>query len=193
MNTLLLRLCCLIFIAFTLGACGSEEDACLTLACLNDGTCVGGACACPEGFEGDDCSIQQTPVSMSVVGINVTKYPTVRTDSSSWDSLDNSGPDIFFAFHEGTGSAYDPAIDLVSTMQNNATGAVFEVDVAPPYIVTNLAGNWSLDLWDADAAGQEEYMESVIVNPLNESVGLPTSFTIQKPAIAVTFFVQWDF
>lgn len=190
MNTLLKNISLFLFLFVALISCGSEEDACLTLACLNNGTCVGGACACPEGYEGDDCSIEQTPISMSIIGINITRYPTVRPDSTSWDSL--NGPDLFFAFHEGAGSSYDPSIDFVSSTMVDANGQALEINATPPYIVTNLASNWSLDLWDEDM-GADEYITGIPLLPLDQVVGLPTTFDVETPEMKATFFVQWDF
>ena len=192
MNVQIKNIALFIFLLIGLISCGSEDDACLTLTCLNDGTCVNGACACPEGYEGEDCSIEKTPVSMSIVGINVTKYPTLRPDSTSWDSVDMSGPDLFFAFHEGTGAAYDSNTDFVSSTMNNATGQALEINAAPPYLVTALSSNWSLDLWDADN-GTEEYLDGIIFLPLDEVDGLHTTFDVETPTVKATFFVQWDF
>ncbi len=192
MKNILTISCFLCLLFGSLVSCGTEEDTCSTLACLNDGTCVNGDCACPEGFEGEDCSIQLDPVSMSIIGINVTKYPVLRSDSSSWDSLPNSGADLFFAFHEGTTSTYDPSTDFVSNTLTDANGQALEVNATPPYRITTLTTNWSLDLWDADGV-TDEYMDGIILLPLDEAAGLPTTFEVETPTMKATFFVQWDF
>lgn len=192
MNTIFKNTTFFLLLLLGLVSCGSEEDACLTLSCTNGGTCVSGGCACPDGYEGEDCSVELEPISMSIIGINVTKYPTVRMDSSSWDSLDNSGPDLFFAFHEGTSSNYDPNTDFVSSVLNNATGNPLEINATPPYVITALSSSWSLDLWDADGT-MEEYMDGIIFIPADKTAGLPTTFDVETPTVKATFFVQWDF
>ena len=43
-----------LFSAFTYLAC-SKTDKCQNIICLNGGTCDGGKCTCPIGFEGPRC------------------------------------------------------------------------------------------------------------------------------------------
>lgn len=198
MNTLLKHSTFFLLLLLGLVSCGVEEDACLTLDCVNGGTCISGGCACPDGYEGEDCSIELEPVSMSIIGINVTEYPLYPLDSmgqpdstKSWDT-DGTGPDLFFAFHEGTSSNYDPNTDFVSSVMSNATGNPLEINATPPYVVTNLTSNWSLDLWDADGATQE-FMDGVIFVPATKAPGLPTTFEVKYPNMKATFFVQWEF
>ncbi len=45
----------LILIPFLLLSCSKEDTSCENIFCEGNTTCVGGACVCQEGFEGEDC------------------------------------------------------------------------------------------------------------------------------------------
>lgn len=48
----------------------SDIDECLTVSCLNGGTCIneigGFRCECPSGYRGDTCGIGETMVSLNI-------------------------------------------------------------------------------------------------------------------------------
>jgi uncharacterized protein (TIGR02145 family) len=39
------------------------NDPCDNVSCFNGGTCLDGTCICPEGFTGEDCSTEVTPLN----------------------------------------------------------------------------------------------------------------------------------
>lgn len=74
------------FAAVTYTACNKDE--CKDVVCQNGGTCSGGNCTCPTGFEGDRC---QTLSREKVLGTYLgTEICTVGTDNYSVTIASNS-------------------------------------------------------------------------------------------------------
>lgn len=109
-KTLCIKFLSIVTIAFFLNACSSnsddEDDACVPISCLNDGVatydCV---CDCPDGYAGLDCGIQETPKSMTITKIVVTKFPN-ENDNEKWDAAltNTSDADIYITIEDSSGN-----------------------------------------------------------------------------------------
>lgn len=60
MKILLNSLLFCLFLLVGFSSC-EKEDPCQNVTCINGGTCVNGACNCPSGYSGSDCSIPPDP------------------------------------------------------------------------------------------------------------------------------------
>lgn len=56
----LISACAFFGIASTVlySACSNDSDGCSKIICRNNGTCSGGSCRCPSGYEGPYCETQ---------------------------------------------------------------------------------------------------------------------------------------
>lgn len=86
-------------------SCSSEDDSvkgCTPIECLNGGTPITTiaedcGCNCPEGYSGTDCSSQITPSSITILRVNVKKFPMVDEDGDVWDQFavgSSTNPDL---------------------------------------------------------------------------------------------------
>lgn len=58
------------------------------LGCSKDKTC-------PQGFEGDNCDEEKTPLLVIIKSITVTKFPQTAANGAGWDF--DSGADLTFS------------------------------------------------------------------------------------------------
>ena len=58
-----------------------EEDPCETVTCENGGTCIDGTCDCPDGYEGDDCSLEWVT---KFLGTNMATQDTCYGDNGNF-------------------------------------------------------------------------------------------------------------
>jgi uncharacterized protein (TIGR02145 family) len=62
----------------------SCTNPCEDTVCLNDGVCIDGTCVCPDGFYGDDCSLEES----TDYGGGTINTPSYRCDS---DAIEYNG------------------------------------------------------------------------------------------------------
>lgn len=195
MKSLLYVLLPLLFLALTFNACQKDPaltDPCYNITCYNDGVCANGLCNCPDGYDGSDCSIELTPVSMTITGIEVTNYPTTQSSGAGWDP--SSGADPFLVFHPGTGTTYT-ANDFISGYKTDVTGQDLAYSTGLPITVNSLNSNWSLDMWDYDAlvGDPDDLMTGVFFSPIDKAYGFPSSFDLNTTGFSATLYVTWNF
>lgn len=64
-----------------------SNDPCDDIDCLNDGYCANGACVCPDGYDGADCSQEVVPRKITLTQIDVEGFPVMDfLRSKPWDS-----------------------------------------------------------------------------------------------------------
>jgi len=97
MRHLIITLSLLLFITVS---CSSDDsdDACTPIECLNGGIeTVDCGCDCPEGYSGTDCSTQITPSSITILRVNVKKFPMTDENGDVWDQVavgSSTNPDL---------------------------------------------------------------------------------------------------
>jgi len=105
-----------------------EKDSCLTLKCRNGGVCVEGACQCPQGFEGSECTgWASARFTGRYYGSTVIDGQPYRTDSAVVESI--ASPDVIsFYFATNKAKTYEgrvqgPYLELTDA----ATGEYFRL------------------------------------------------------------------
>jgi len=97
------------FLSILFFAC--SDNACEETNC-NYGTCIEGVCDCEEGFGGDDCTDELTPVRVRIVNVEVLSYPVLNPDGLFWDEFDGSAPDLVYEINQGINSSGVRGIEL---------------------------------------------------------------------------------
>jgi hypothetical protein len=184
-----------IFLALTFNACEKDPaltDPCYNITCFNDGVCANGLCNCPDGYSGSDCSVELTPVSMTITRIEVTNYPATKSSGAGWDP--SSGADPFVVFHSGTGTTYT-ANDFASSYFTDVTGQDLTFTTGLPITVPSLSSNWSLDMWDYDSivGDPDDLMAGVFFTPISQANGFPSSIDLNATGFSATLYVTWNF
>ena len=136
-------------------SCSSDSDTetpCTPIACLNNGVSNSDCgCDCPQGFTGDNCSIQITPSKILITKIVVTKFPNLKSNGSNWDAFALTGwerPDIFPSISNSQGNylfAGNPINDSFSYGNDN-----FIFTPTAPIEITNFNNQFTIILWDDD-------------------------------------------
>lgn len=165
-----------------------QKDACSGITCLNGGFCANGLCNCPTGYTGSNCSIEQTPVSMSITRIEVSNYPTLTTSGGGWDL--STGADPYIALSLGTSSS---SLDGISGYKSDVTGGMLSYTISPSKTITNLSSAWAIGFWDYDTPDPDDFMAGIQFVPSSFKSGFPSSFTLTTSQITFTLYVTWNF
>lgn len=170
----------------------SKKDPCEDVVCQNGGTCANGACNCPEGFTGSDCSQEKTPSSMVIKSFTVTKYPKTTSNGGGWDIT--SGPDLTFVLYNRTKNTiyeYDRYLENVTS--NTATFSNLEITVNP-------TDRYTIELYDYDlgrnsAVDADDFMGGIDVSPIwPKGQKFPTKVTYDAGGVVVfDLTVQYKF
>ncbi len=99
-----------VFSAVLYTSCG--KDACKDVTCKNGGTCSGGNCTCPTGYEGTDCG---TLSRAKFVGVYPgTESCTIGTDSYSI-TLAAASNDLMLTYTNLYNQAITATCNMVAT------------------------------------------------------------------------------
>lgn len=181
MRNLIITLSLLLFIAVS---CSSDDDsACTPVECLNGGIeTVDCGCDCPEGYSGTDCSTQITPSSITILRVNVKKFPDRKPNGDRWDTglfgIGDSDADIFFTIENDDFEE----IYQSSTYYEDASGlgTEYPFTLEPPLTINSVNSIYVLWLKDYDGSSSDyDLMSYVIFQPYNASLdGFPSTRTI---------------
>jgi hypothetical protein len=173
----------------TTGLDCSGRNPCYNITCLNGGTCINGNCDCPTGYTGSDCGTAMTPTSVSITSMNVTKYPATQPSGAGWDVSD--GADVFVTFSAGI-SANTTEFKSGFTY-TNVTGQDLPFSTGFPVNLLNINNNYTLGIWDYDAASADDFMAGVYFSPSNNVAGFPSTITLSTTKLTAVLTVQWNF
>lgn len=181
-----------IFLAFS--SCSSDsESSCTPIACYNGGISNSDCgCDCPQGFTGDNCSLEVTPSKIKITKIRIKKF-----NDSAWDTF--NGPDIYIKLYKS-----NSLIFTSSTYAPNAIGdgsVYYDEDFNPNFESNSTSIIFKMELLDYDGndtpANSDDLMTTLYFSPFVSTEGLrfPSSFNIQdsngqyKAEVFVTY--EW--
>jgi hypothetical protein len=183
----------LILLSATFMACEKEEsDPCEDIVCLNDGVCVDGTCDCPEGYWGNDCSIENTPSSITITKVTVVNFP-------STDGGENWDPSFC------GGSRADIFVIIVDANDNQYYGSEFYEDAVPgakqefthnlPYTVHGNLNDHRIRLYDYDtgSCAPSDYIGGYIFNYHYSGENFPRKLTITNSSSNLHFELDLEY
>ncbi len=149
-----------------------NDDPCDGIICENGGVCVNGACDCPEGYTGPDCSNQQTPSTIRVTNIKVTRFPATDSNGGGWDLL--SGADIFVTIHYNNNEVYEHP----TFIQNADPGVDHNFSPSINLNLTNPTSAYVISLYDFDDFDPDDFIGGIEFTPYSNNNGFPTILTL---------------
>ena len=155
MRNLIITLSLLLFITVS---CSSDDsdDACTPIECLNGGIETGDCgCDCPEGYSGTDCSSQVTPSSITILRVNVAKFPNTKLNGDDWDEVavgSTTRPDLQLDIL----NASNEIVYSSQALDNRiSSGTCDDVNLFYPAFElsgSSITSSLALSLWDEDTS-----------------------------------------
>lgn len=165
----------------------SEDVPCTPVTCLNGGTSRPDCgCNCPQGFTGNNCGTQITPIQVKITKIRVTKFPDAKPNGSWWDVLPNSDADIYLTVQNNTLST----IWSSPTYFQDATGlGTVNYDFVPstPITISNVTSGHIMNIYDYDTVGSDELIDFIAFNPYSTNGGFPATKTFTNSTGTFSF------
>lgn len=145
---------------------------------------------CDDGFTGDNCDIQMTPSTITMNEVDLTSYPTTKTDGSGWDISD--GPDIFFVLYR------NDAVIFTSNTVNDLAGTTSPVvyTTGMPFNISDVNANFTIKWYDADGILGDELMGSFNIDMYSDMNGFPQTLSFDNPdgsLFVFSFDVEYNF
>lgn len=197
MRNLIITLSLLLFITTS---CSSDDsdDACTPIECLNGGIeTVDCGCDCPEGYSGTDCSTQITPSSITILRVNVKKFPDRKPNGDRWDTglfgIGGSDADLQLDILNANGNVIyisEALVDRASSGNCDDTNYFFPaVQLSGEQISSQL----TFALYDEDP-NDWEFMGGWQIGGLYSSNnGFPDTITIGECSDNIVFEVELDY
>jgi hypothetical protein len=173
------------FLLLTLFSC--QKDECATVDCLNGGYCANGECVCPEGFQGADCSQQETPSAIKINSIEVTRFPATD-DGAGWDLT--SGCDIYPIIEKGSTEIWKSS----EFYQNADPDNDFTFNISPAAELNDPNDQYSISLYDFDDFDPDDFMGGINFTPYSSNNGFPTTINLDAGGdVAFTISVSYEY
>jgi len=172
---------CLISAIFFAG-CG-EEDPCLNTDCENGGICDDGECFCDLGWQGQNCTIEKVPASVSITGMTVNTYPVVDASGAGWDLA--SGPDLIFRISNASGVVYEHPTFRLDVVGEQRFDFFFEME--------KVTLDHRITLWDYDDLSAWDLMGSVVFEPYAAGRAFPESLGWQNSTGSVQITLELSY
>ncbi len=169
-----------------------------TTVCLNGGIVNTNCdCDCPQGYTGSMCQDKKDIFLVTILKIEVTKFPAQKSNGTNWDSGSGAAtrPDLVSGF-----ATTDAQTFFVDTSANPFNDAI---NNNPYFWISN--GNWFIQSFDAkkelvvflaDKDLNEVYeMMGGITFKFSDFQGFPTEIELQNVSNPVAFkvTVKYDF
>lgn len=167
----------------------SSCDPCRDVVCLNGGTCDEGHCACPQGYEGADCSTVLKPTSMVIKKVQIFSF------NPNWDPYDENEPDIVVTINPGNTANLS---NKTLPEYNCAYGKIvtFGSESYPLYEIKNLHIDWTIGMWDFDSVIDYDWIGGKVFKPISYVTGFPSEIRLYNPNLPTTdivLHVAWKF
>lgn len=153
--------------------------------CFNGGTCISGACQCPEGYTGEQCEMEKVPLSIKIDRVNVLSFPPTDPTGAGWDVFD--GPDIRLIIRQGATVLYQSS---ANQWNNAAPGqAVYFTPAVTVYQVGSTPVVF--ELWDDDGGPAfDDYLAGATGFLYRAGQKFPDHFTTTCAGCTATFEVS---
>ena len=167
----------ILFLAFS--GCSSDSDSsCTPIPCYNGGVSNSNCgCDCPQGYAGDNCSIEITPTKITITKIRIKQFPNSATGG---DDL-GTNPDLFISLDKASTNIY-----VASSYYENANGngsIFYDFNMPSGIFSTSTSTIFTLRFWDYDnpPINDNDLMTTLYFSPFVSTEGLrfPSSFNIQ--------------
>jgi hypothetical protein len=171
----------------TLTSCKKDEpkDPCSGITCLNGGTCANGACNCPPGYAGSDCSQLVTPKKVTITKIQITKFPATEVGGAGWDPT--SGPELYPKISLGSTTIYSSTLRYTDANPN-----LVPYEFAPnPYVELNdPSSQYLIEAYDYDTVDPDDWMGGIYFYPYSSSTGFPSIVLVEAAGATVAFKLE---
>lgn len=166
---------------FALTGC-KEDDPCENITCLNDGYCANGSCVCPEGYEGSDCSQQETPSKITITKIIITNFPATD-NGAGWDLT--SGPELYPTFSK------DNTVIWKSESYYTDADPVYAHSFTLSEDITEPTDRYAIKLYDYDTSDDDDYMGGIEFTPYTNTNGFPAVKTLSVGSIIIDVYLSY--
>lgn len=193
MKKILLNTVLVTILFLTLSGCSSDSDSsCTPIACLNGGVSNSNCgCDCPQGYTGNNCSLEITPTKITITKIRVKQFPN---SASGVDDL-GTNPDLFLSLDKSSTNVY--VSDSYYPDANGNGSAAYDFIMPSGIFSTSISTIFALSFWDYDDNSDNDLMNTIFFSPYTSTVNLkfPSSFNIQdsngqyKAEVFVTY--EW--
>lgn len=169
------------FLLISLLACNKKEDC---PDCGTHGTCVDDQCMCDEGYTGEKCAEEKTPLFVYINSIKLQSYSNTN-NGISWDEFSPYADPYVVV------SLTDPALDIF-------TGNYFE-DVPPnsvttwnPFVKVSATSDVRITIYDYDSVGDDDVMFQWVLPAYKSGEGFPAEKILTVGATIVTLQLSYD-
>jgi hypothetical protein len=162
-----------------------DPDPCEGIICLNGGSCANGECNCPPGYVGSDCSQQDTPATIRINKIDITRFPATD-NGAGWDLT--SGPDIYIQVIKDMG-----ALTNFSAYYENADPSnVYSFEFTPSVDLNEPNDQYIIELYDYDNLDADDFMGGISFTPYFNNNGFPKTINLDAGGdVAFTLHVTY--
>ncbi|UTW62770.1 PKD domain-containing protein [bacterium SCSIO 12741] len=168
-------------------------DPCESVFCYHDGTCEDGKCQCKEGYEGEFCNKQITPKYLTVNRIEITRFPSKRSNGTDWDVDGNGRPDIYVQMTERlNGTELWKADDQIRT--DAETKFTYDYTPSPTFRLNDPEAEYVLGIYDYDDQSADDYMGGLYFTPYHSTNDFPDVITVDGGTkVAFKLHVSYSF
>ena len=164
----------------------SCQNPCATTLCENGGVCVGGDCACKEGWLGSSCSREDIPSLIEIRELNIRNFPATLSRNEGWDPSD--GPDLYFTIAIGDKIIYSSNEIYENASPSNSypfSGIGLGLD-APD-------SRYQLILYDSDPGEEDDLIGQAEFIPYQSGEGFPKNISYSSAGIEFDLKVIYEF
>lgn len=149
---------------------------CTPIPCLNGGTSTPNCgCSCPQGYTGNNCGTQITPLQVLITKIRVTKFPDTNT-GNWWDTFPNSDADIYVTIQNSSSTTlYNSPTYFLDATSNGVN--YYDFVPSTPIVFSNVTSGYLMNIYDFDTVGSDQLMDFSTFYLYNSLGGFPTSKT----------------
>ena len=185
--------------------CSSDDDSidddsindCTQVECLNGGTeTVDCECDCLEGYGGNDCGTQLTPSSITILEVDVKKFPMSDEDGNVWDQVavgSSTNPDLQLDILD---ASEEPIYQSEALDDRVSSGNCDDTNSFLPSVQLSgddITSELSLVLYDEDTT-EWEFIGGWTINELYSSNdGFPIEISVGECSDDIVFELVLDY
>lgn len=163
-----------------------DFDPCFDVICENGGVCIDGDCDCPPNYIGDNCETQVTPLSIDIIGLQVTNFPVLNESGETWD--EDGFPDLSVEIVKGA----DLIFTSPSVAQNAQPGGIYLWAPFFPSNMTSIEEEHEFRLFDDNSPDDMELIGTVTFIPYSSDNDFPSELEFMADSIAFKIMVEYN-